>query len=216
MTAIRCSGFDSDSDPDSDRPAPAIFLDKDGTLVPDVPYNIDPALVSLSNKAGDGLRLMRALGYRLFIVTNQSGIARGMFEPRALEAVRQRIDALLAPHGVAVDGFYFCPHHPEGSVAGYARACDCRKPMPGMLLRAAREHRIDMARSWMIGDILNDVEAGRRAGCRTVLIDNGNETEWLRSDLREPHVVAADLLEAARAIASRHETRMDIEERAQP
>jgi histidinol phosphatase-like enzyme len=99
-----------------------------------------------------------------------------------------------------VHGFYWCPHDPAGNVPRYATECTCRKPMPGLLLKAAQEHGIDSSRSWMIGDILNDVEAGRRAGCRTALIDNGNETEWQWSALRSPDVLAGSFLAAARAI----------------
>jgi histidinol phosphatase-like enzyme len=95
---------------------------------------------------------------------------------------------------------YWCAHDARGSVSPYNRTCDCRKPAPGMLLRAAREHDLALQRSWFIGDILDDVEAGRRAGCRTVLIDNGNETVWRRGPLREPHLVAADMHRAALAI----------------
>jgi histidinol phosphatase-like enzyme len=107
---------------------------------------------------------------------------------------------MLAREGVTLDGWYWCPHHPQGAAAGYAIECGCRKPLPGMLRQAARDHGIDLAQSWMVGDILNDVEAGRRAGCRTVLINNGNETEWLRSPLRTPDISAPDLLSAARAM----------------
>lgn len=179
----------------------AIFLDKDGTLVENVPYNVNPALLQLTWRAGPGLQLLHQLGYRLFVVSNQPGVANGLFTETALAAVNTRLAAQLAQYGVTLDGFYYCPHSPDGTVARYAVACTCRKPMPGMLLRAAREHRIDLARSWMIGDILHDVEAGRRAGCRTVLIDNGNETEWKMSALRTPHLSAPDLFQAAALIA---------------
>jgi D-glycero-D-manno-heptose 1,7-bisphosphate phosphatase len=186
---------------------PAIFLDKDGTLVDDVPYNVDPGQIRLTKNAGAGLQLMRDAGYRLFIVSNQSGVARGRFAEAALEGVWRRIAQLLAPWAVAIDGVYWCPHHPEGKLAEYAIACDCRKPQPGMLLRAASEHGIDLSRSWMVGDILHDVEAGRRAGCGTVLIDNGNETEWQISPQRMPDLVAPDLLAAAQAICGEQRRR---------
>jgi D-glycero-D-manno-heptose 1,7-bisphosphate phosphatase len=181
----------------------AIFLDKDGTLVEDVPYNVDPALLSLTWHAGEALQMLQhQLGYAIYIVSNQSGVARGLFTEAALSPVEQRLKELLAQYGVVLSGFYYCPHHPEGVVDRYAISCTCRKPMPGMLLRAASEHDIDMGRSWMIGDILNDVEAGVRAGCRTVLIDNGNETEWKQSPLRVPTLTAPDLYTAATMIAS--------------
>lgn len=182
-------------------PRRAIFLDKDGTLVENVPYNVNPALVQLTWQAGAGLLAFQQLGYALIVVTNQPGVARGLFTESALDAVHTRLAELLAQYGVALDGFYYCPHSQDGMIARYAVPCVCRKPMAGMLLRAAYEHKIDLARSWMIGDILNDVEAGRRAGCKTVLIDNGNETEWKLSALRTPHLTAADLFDAARLIA---------------
>ncbi len=175
----------------------AIFLDKDGTLIEDVPYNVDPALIRLYPDVPEALRRFRAAGYRLIVISNQAGVARGYFEEEALVGVRETLYRLLAAEGVPLDGFYYCPHHPGGVVAAYAVACECRKPGPGMILRAAREHGVDLAGSWMVGDILNDVEAGNRAGCRTVLIDNGNETEWVAGEGRTPHLVARTVLEAA-------------------
>jgi D-glycero-D-manno-heptose 1,7-bisphosphate phosphatase len=180
----------------------AIFLDKDGTLVDDVPYNVDPALVRLSWQAGPALQLLQARGYRLIVVTNQSGVARGLFTEAALDAVHRRLAELLAQYGVRLDGFYYCPHSPQGTIERYAIDCTCRKPRPGLLLRAAGELGIELAHSWMIGDILNDVEAGHRAGCRAVLIDNGNETEWMLSPLRRPDLTAPELYAAATAIAA--------------
>jgi histidinol-phosphate phosphatase family protein len=135
------------------------------------------------------------------VISNQSGVARGVFAEEALGPVRDRVRDLIANIGVELDGFYYCPHHPEGIVPPYTVACGCRKPEPGLLLSAARERGVALGESWFIGDILDDVEAGRRAGCRTVLIDNGNETEWRRSRLRRPDLVARDLAEAARLIA---------------
>lgn len=178
----------------------AVFIDKDGTLIDNVPYNVDPALIRLSRGAGEALALLKRQGYLLFIVSNQSGVARGFFPESAIEGVKRRLAELLAEYGVVLDGFYYCPHHPKGTEPGYAVACECRKPMPGMLLAAARDHGLDLKRSWMVGDILDDVEAGHRAGCRSILIDNGNETEWDASLLRNPDHTATDMFEAARAI----------------
>jgi D-glycero-D-manno-heptose 1,7-bisphosphate phosphatase len=180
----------------------AVFLDKDGTLIEDVPYNVDPERIRLAPGAAEGLRLLHAEGYRLVVISNQSGVARGLFPEEALAAVEQRLRRLLGELGVPLAAFYYCPHHPEGVVPGLAIACACRKPEPGLILRAAGDLGIDPARSWFVGDILDDVEAGRRAGCTTVLIDNGNETEWVLSPLRSPHFKAADLDEAARIIIS--------------
>jgi D-glycero-D-manno-heptose 1,7-bisphosphate phosphatase len=178
----------------------AVFLDKDGTLVEDVPFNVDPDRIRLAARAGPALRLLTSLGYQLFVVSNQSGVARGMFDESALEPVWQRLNELLQKEGVRVRKIACCPHHPEGVVRRYAIACQCRKPEPGMFLELAREHDIDLHASWMIGDILDDVEAGHKAGCRSVLIDNGNETLWEISPPRVPELVAIDLYHAAEAI----------------
>lgn len=164
----------------------AVFLDKDGTLIQDVPYNVEPRLMRLMPGVARSLRILHAAGYRLIVISNQSGVARGYFPEGALVAVEARLRALLAQAGVPLAGFYYCPHHPEGSVPEYAIDCFCRKPEPGLLLRAARAHHIDLRQSWFIGDILNDIEAGHRAGCRTMLLDVGNETEWIMSARRWP------------------------------
>jgi histidinol-phosphate phosphatase family protein len=179
----------------------AVFIDKDGTLIENVPYNVDPAKIELAAGALPAMQLLHRSGFALFVVSNQAGVALGMFPAEALNAVSRRIRALLAAAAVPLAGIYFCPHHPEGKIAGYTAACACRKPQPGLLLRAAREHDIDLSRSWMVGDILDDIEAGRRAGCRTVLIDNGNETQWQGSALRMPHILVHGLDQAAHAIA---------------
>jgi D-glycero-D-manno-heptose 1,7-bisphosphate phosphatase len=177
--------------------ARAVFLDKDGTLVEDVPYNVDPARIRLTRGAAEGLRRLRDAGYRLVVVSNQSGVARGYFPEAALDRVWRRLTDLLAAGGVPVDGFYYCPHHPDGAVAEFTRVCDCRKPGTGLVLRAAQDLGLDLRRSWLVGDILDDIEAGHRAGCRTVLLVNGNETEWVLSPARQPQHTAADLNEAA-------------------
>ncbi|MBE9188922.1 HAD-IIIA family hydrolase [Gloeocapsopsis crepidinum LEGE 06123] len=178
----------------------AVFLDKDGTLIEDVPYNVDPKRIKLSEGAITGLQQLSEAGYVLIAITNQSGVARGYFQESALQAVKERLQQLLSPAGVSLSGFYYCPHHPEGMVKKYTMQCNCRKPEPGLLLQAAVEHHLNLSQSWFVGDILNDVEAGRRAGCKTVLIDNGNETEWQLSPLRIPHYTVADLAAAAQVI----------------
>lgn len=179
----------------------AVFLDKDGTLIEDVPYNVDPQQIRLMTGAARLWQLHNE-GYLLIIISNQSGVARGYFPEVALAAVEQRSRDLLAELAVPLTDFYYCPHHPEGTVAKYAIACNCRKPEPGLLLQAAQDHNIDLSQSWFIGDILNDVEAGQRAGCKTILLNNGNETEWTFSPYRVPHHVATNLTDAANIILS--------------
>jgi D,D-heptose 1,7-bisphosphate phosphatase len=180
----------------------AIFLDKDGTLVDDIPYNVEPRRMTLCCGAGSALRLLARLDFRLFVVSNQDGIADGRFSEDAMLAVGDRLTDLLFREQVTLEAFYYCPHHPRGALQRYACECSCRKPQPGLLLRAAREHGIDLRASWMVGDILHDVEAGNRAGCRSVLIDKGNETEWRRGRNRIPTRMAPDLYAAAVLIAA--------------
>lgn len=176
----------------------AIFLDKDGTLVRDVPYNVDPGRIVLTPGAVTGLGRLKRAGFLLVLVSNQSGVARGLFPEAALAGVWDRLAALLGE--VTIDAVRYCPHHPEGTVPPHARRCGCRKPAPGMILDAARALDVDTGRSWMVGDILDDVEAGRRAGCRTLLLGTGGETEWRLSASRRPHAFAPDLDAAAETI----------------
>lgn len=178
----------------------AVFLDKDGTLIEDVPYNVDPARIRFTPGAIDGLRLLADQGYRLFVVSNQPGVALGRFSESAMNAVERHISKALRDRGVDLDGFYYCPHFAHGAIPRYAIECLCRKPGSGLLTQAARDHGIELTRSWMVGDILDDIEVGRRARCRTILINNGNETEWDLSGERRPEALADDLLSAAQII----------------
>jgi len=168
-----------------DRPLrPCLFIDKDGTLVQNVPYNVDPALLRFMPGAGAALARLQRAGLALVIVTNQSGLARGYFTREQFDALQQALrQSLQQDHGVTLDGIEMCPHGPgEDGLP----ACACRKPAPGMLIRAAREQGLDLARSWIVGDTLDDVEAGHRAGAAGLFFDSGGETVWRRSPLREP------------------------------
>jgi D-glycero-D-manno-heptose 1,7-bisphosphate phosphatase len=177
-----------------------VFLDKDGTLIEDVPYSVDAARMQLADGAEEGLSRLSAAGYLLFVVSNQSGVARGYFEESALEDIEAALRSLLRDVGVDLTGFAYCPHHPAGKVERYRKDCGCRKPKPGLIVELAERHGIDLAQSWVIGDILDDVEAGRRAGCRTVLVDRGHETQWVLSTTRIPHHIARDLRRAAEIV----------------
>ncbi len=183
----------------------AVFFDKDGTLVEDIPYNVNPQLIRPVEGALECLRILQHAGYQLVVVSNQSGVARGFFTEQELVPVERRLRALFSAAGVSLAGFYYCPHHVQGRVSQYAVQCSCRKPQPGMLYQAAREHHIDLAASWMIGDILDDVEAGNRAGCRTILVNYEHETEWDMAPWRRPDFMAKDLLDAAHMVTSMDE-----------
>jgi D-glycero-D-manno-heptose 1,7-bisphosphate phosphatase len=175
----------------------AVFVDKDGTLINDLPYNVEPSRMQLAPGVLRGAALLTAQGFRLIVISNQPGVALGLHAEHDLEAVHEWLARAFDRCGVPLAGMYWCPHHPRGLVPEYSVGCDCRKPAPGLILRAASEHDIALERSWFIGDILDDIEAGRRAGCRTVLIDNGNETAWRRSPLRTPDHVAMSFGAAA-------------------
>jgi histidinol-phosphate phosphatase family protein len=176
---------------------PAIFLDKDGTLLEDIPYNADPSRMRLMPGAAAALCELGSLDVPLIVVSNQPGVSMGCFPESALESVASRLHLLFASCGARLSAFRYCPH-PRGRLK-----CMCRKPRAGLLLAAADEFNIDLQRSWMIGDILDDVEAGHRAGCRSILINNGHETLWKDGPLRRPDYVVRDLREAAAVVRTR-------------
>lgn len=175
----------------------AVFLDKDGALIEGAVGESRRGRIRLRPHAVDALLLLVGLGYEPIVASNQPGVALGHFPHGALAAVGEHLEDLFLAHGLKLADCYWCPHHPQGSVPDYAFACTCRKPMPGLLQAAAAEHALDLESSWMIGSALDDVEAGRRAGCRTVLLGAPVSDG---SPLRRPHVLAGDLLEAAEAI----------------
>jgi D-glycero-D-manno-heptose 1,7-bisphosphate phosphatase len=152
---------------------PAVFLDRDGTLVEEVPYLHDPKLVRLVPGAAAALRDLRAAGFALAVVTNQAGVARGHYGEEAVERVHRRLCELLAAGGVALDGVWYCPHHPDGAVPRLARRCRCRKPGPGMLEAAAADLGLDLAASFLIGNHPSDAGAARAAGATPLLVTTG-------------------------------------------
>ncbi len=171
----------------------AVFIDKDGTLIKDVPYNVNPALIDFEDYAFESLYSLQQKGYYLIIVSNQPGIALGYFKEDELKKVEEKIKNSLLQNKVNLNGFYYCPHSPQDN-------CNCRKPRPGMIFKAAKDLQIDLSKSWMIGDILNDVEAGKMSDCKTILINNGNETEWVWNQQRMPDFIANNLKAASEII----------------
>lgn len=172
---------------------PAVFLDRDGTIVVECEYLKDPARVRLVPGAAEALRSLRNAGYALIVVTNQSGIARGLYTESDFRAVEARIHALLEERGISVDAVYHCPHHPE-----FTGPCDCRKPGTGMYEQAVREHRLDPSRSWYVGDRLKDLEPARVLGGTGLLVRTGYGREQ-EADAGDFEVVD-DLAGAARRI----------------
>jgi D-glycero-D-manno-heptose 1,7-bisphosphate phosphatase len=145
----------------------ALFLDRDGTIIEDPGYLSDPSQVRLIPGAAETLAALASEGWKLFVVSNQSGVGRGFVAPEQMHAVQARFLQLLAEHGVRITESYLCIHSPDEN-------CECRKPSPWFLFHAARNHELDLARSWMIGDREGDILCGRNAGCSTI---------WLRNDM---------------------------------
>ncbi len=150
----------------------AVFLDRDGTLVEDVGYASAPDQMHLLPGAAEAVAEFRRRGYLVVLITNQSGIGRELFTEADVAAMHEKIQADLAAAGGALDAIYYCPHMPSD-----AAACKCRKPLPGMILQAAKEHDIELSQSIMVGDKPSDVEAGRAAGCRVGLVATGPAAE---------------------------------------
>ena len=167
---------------------PAVFLDRDGTLMHDTGYVGDPALVEIYPGVSEALVLLKAAGFKTIIVTNQSGIPRGYFTEADFHAVQARFETLIGPG--LIDAVYYCAEHPD-------RATERRKPGPGMLLEGARDHGIDLTRSWMIGDRAGDLDAGVRAGARSILVRTG---EGSSAKVDGAEFVAADFVDAVEFI----------------
>lgn len=179
----------------------AIFIDRDNTLIEDPGYISDPAAVKLLPGVDLALKSLKQAGYLLVVVTNQSGVARGLLSEESLEAIHAELRRQLGEKGVHLDMVCYCPYHPEGTIEKYAVDSELRKPKPGMLLKAAGQLEIDLAQSWMIGDSTRDVEAGQRAGCRTIQIRIPAQDQITGEDqgARADHT-ARNLVEAARII----------------
>jgi D,D-heptose 1,7-bisphosphate phosphatase len=165
-----------------------VFLDRDGTIAKDVPYCPGPEQFELLPGAAAGIKQLNAVGFKVILVTNQSGIGRGYFTAAALGLVHEKMKVDLGVHGAHLDGIYYCPHRPDEN-------CDCRKPKPKLILQAAAEHHIDLARSYFVGDTANDIAAGKAAGCTTVFITPNSQTIQPKSDY-----VAKNFLEASNLI----------------
>jgi D-glycero-D-manno-heptose 1,7-bisphosphate phosphatase len=183
---------------------PAVFLDRDGTLISDVGYLSHPSQVRFFPKAAEALKLLRKKGFYLFVVTNQSGVARGYFQVSDVHRAHRRIQSLLRAKGARLDGFFYCPHYPRGKVKSFRRVCGCRKPQPGMVLQAARRFGVDLSRSYAVGDKRDDLLLAENAGLRRGLLartGNGKRTEKeMTARERRKFPVVSNLYQAARWI----------------
>ena len=177
----------------TNSPRPAIFIDRDGTLIRDADYLSSVDDLEVFDFSGEALRLLKECGFLLIVLTNQSGIGRGLLTQDDMHSINEEVQSAL---GNIIDAFYFCPHLP-------GHGCECRKPATGMVEYATREFDIDLANSWVVGDKLSDVETGFNAGAGTALVLTGYGESEVKGLERMPDIVAADLLAAAREICER-------------
>lgn len=182
---------------------PVVFLDKDGTLIEDLPYNVDPRRIRFAPGAREAVRLLASADATLVVATNQSGVARGYFTEDDLAGVERHLATEIEALGGRLAGFYYCPHVEPGEAhSELACECDCRKPEPGMVRRACRELGLSTDDAWFVGDTWMDVVAGRRSGCRTILVGPEARTAHRLPPDRRPDHAVADLLLAARIIVA--------------
>lgn len=168
-------------------PAPTAFLDRDGVLNVDKGYVYRPEDLEWVKGAPEAVRLLNEAGYRVIVITNQSGIARGLYDEDAVHRFHDHMQTHLAGHGARIDAFYYCPHHPEGRVPQFAIACDCRKPKAGLLERAERDFPVDKERSFLVGDRDHDLQAAREFGVSGFKFDADRTSpdELIRSIIRQ-------------------------------
>ena len=182
----------------------AVFLDRDNTVMEDPGYIGDPKVVKLLPGVELALKSLSQCGYKLVVVTNQSGIARGLLTEQTLDKIHAELRRQLSQRGAHLDAIYYCPFHPEGTIEEYAKESDLRKPQPGMLQLAAKELDIDLSQSWMVGDSARDIEAGQRAGCKTIRVRSRADhhaTPGLENDEDvQADYTVRNLVDAARVI----------------
>ena len=183
---------------------PAVFLDRDGTLIAHFPYLSDPALVRLLPGVAEAIKEFRRAGFAVVLVTNQSAISRGTLTLDRLDQIHTEMRRQLATHGATIDGIYYCPIAPSGDDRSVVEHPD-RKPGPGMLLRASADLKLDLAASWMVGDLISDVHAGLNAGCRSILLESGQTRPGDIGSLENGALVLPDLTAAAAVILSDRE-----------
>lgn len=191
---------------------PAVFIDRDGTISEEVGYVNHPSRFRIFPYAAEAVRLLNDAGWLAILVTNQAGVARGYFTEDLIAVVHDHLRGELEAGGARLDAVYYCPHHPSVGEAPYRARCDCRKPQPGLILRAARDFEIDLQRSWMIGDRPSDTELARNANVNAAFVLSGygrGEWEYGRAEWKhQPDLVADDLLGAVRMILARMESEM--------
>lgn len=177
-----------------------VFLDRDGTVNVEVHYLSSPEKLKLIPRAASAIRELNDLGVKVFIITNQSGVARGIFPESAVPVIHSALAAMLKKEGAVVDDFFYCPHLPGVADTRYDLDCDCRKPKPGMLHQAEKKYSVDLRRSYLIGDRCIDVAAGKAAGAVTVMVATGYGAQEINDCRNEPDFFAADIYDGVQFI----------------
>ncbi len=183
----------------------AVLLDRDGTLIAEKNFLSEIEQVEILPGAIEAVKILNKLHYKVIVVSNQSGVARGFFSEDKVREINNYIREVFKRSGAFIDDFYFCPHHPQATLPQYRKACNCRKPAPGMAIKAAREHRLNLKKCVVIGDKISDVQFGKNIGAKVILVKTGYGEETLQSiknspSLPTPDHVATDILDAAHFI----------------
>ena len=185
----------------------AVFLDRDGTINEEVGYLDSLDKFKVIPSAYEAIRLINESGMKAVVISNQAGVARGFFTEDFVKITHEHLETALRKKGAYIDKFYYCPHHPTEGIGPYRQVCNCRKPAPGMLLRAVQDLNIDLTRSYLVGDRFRDIEAAKKAGVKGVLVKTGYGQKLLQDDGPDeateegkPDFIAADILEAVKWI----------------
>jgi D-glycero-D-manno-heptose 1,7-bisphosphate phosphatase len=173
----------------------AVFFDRDGTINKEAGYINSLQDLHIYPNAVEAVRLVNDAGMKVLVITNQSGVARGLIDENFLSEIHGKIRDHLARHGAVIDGFYYCPHHPTIGSEPYRQQCGCRKPEPGMLIRAAEDHGIDLGSSYVIGDHASDIQVAKRVSAKGILVKTGHGLEHIHDDAK-PDYIAEDVLDA--------------------
>ena len=191
----------------------AVFLDRDGVIneivyhkemgILDSPFTVEQ--FKLLFDVGKAINKFHELGFKVIVVSNQPGMAKNHFSKEVFESIREEMNAKLKKHSATVDAEYYCFHHPDATVPSYKKICECRKPKPGMILTAAKEHDIDISESWMIGDGITDIQTGHAAGCKTILIGRMkcDLCKLMEDEDVKPDYIVQNLYKAALIIETR-------------
>lgn len=182
----------------------AVFLDRDGVITQDPPHYVHRLdQLKLIPMSAEAIRLLNENGFKVIVVSNQSGVAKGYYQEKDVEIFNRAMEEELEKRGAYIDAIYYCPHHPKAEIEVYRIDCDCRKPKPGMFRKGAKDLKIDLQKSYTIGDKLSDIEAGRNAGCKTILVKTGHGRDELKNNRNiknKPDYVVSDIFEGAKII----------------